>query len=63
MKLSNKPKFNEIMQDPEYADYINNLLEKAMVKKMASDELDIDTESYEEMRSLAEDLGDSISLG
>ena len=62
-KKFHKPKFNEIMKDPEYSDYIDGLLEKAMVKKMASDELDIDPESYEEMRSLAEDLGESIDIG
>ena len=62
-KKFHKPKFNEIMKDPEYSDYIDGLLEKAMVKKMASDELDIDPESYEEMRSLAEDLGESINIG
>tara|TARA_Y100000592_G_scaffold96940_1_gene166442 strand:+ start:25 stop:1194 length:1170 start_codon:yes stop_codon:yes gene_type:complete len=62
-KKFHKPKFGEIMRDPEYSEYIDNLLEKVMVKKMSSDEFDIDTESYEEMRSLAEDLGESISLG
>lgn len=59
-KKFHKPKFNEIMKDPEYCGYIDGLLEKAMVKKMTSEDLDIDTESYEEVRSLSMEIGDEI---
>ena len=59
-KKFHKPKFNEIMKDPEYCGYIDGLLEKAMVKKMMSEDLDIDTESYEEVRSLSMEIGDEI---
>ena len=48
------------MKDPEYCGYIDGLLEKAMVKKMTSEDLDIDTESYEEVRSLSMEIGDEI---
>jgi recombination protein RecA len=50
-KKFHKPKFNEIMTHPEYASYIEDLLEAAMVK-VFHDTPDIDEESYEEIRSL-----------
>jgi protein RecA len=52
-KKFHKPKFNEIMNDPEYKNYVDGLLERAMIKKMNNSELDIDAESYEEIRSIA----------
>lgn len=52
-KKFHKPKFNEIMSNPDYKGYIDDLLEKAMIKKMNNSELDIDAESYEEIRSIA----------
>jgi recombination protein RecA len=51
-KKFHKPKFDEIMKDPEYSKYIDNLLEVVMVKKFNEDP-DIDIESYEEVRSIA----------
>ena len=48
------------MKNPEYTKYIDGLLEKAMVKKMSSEDPDIDTESYEEVRSLSMELEDEI---
>ena len=50
-KKFHKPKFNEIMNHPEYSGYIEDLLEVAMVK-VFHDTPDIDSESYEEIRSL-----------
>ena len=58
-KKFHKPKFNEIMKSPEYSHYIDSLLEVVMVKKFAGDP-DIDTESYEEMRSLSLEAGEEI---
>ena len=52
-KKFHKPKFNEIMNNPEYKSYVDGLLEKAMIKKMNNSEFDIDAESYEEIRSIA----------
>jgi recombination protein RecA len=47
-----KPKFDDIMSNPEYSKYIDDLLAAAMVKKF-SEEPDIDIESYEEVRSIS----------
>jgi recombination protein RecA len=54
-KKFHKHAFDEVMKAPEYANYINNLLEVVMIKKMASLDYDIDAESYEEIRSIALD--------
>jgi recombination protein RecA len=55
-KKFHKPKFDEIMVDPMYSKYIDDLLEIVMIKKMnSSNELDIDAESYEEVRSIVMD--------
>jgi recombination protein RecA len=51
-KKFHKPKFDEILKNPEYSKYIDDLLEVAMVKKFSEDP-DIDIESYEEVRSIA----------
>ena len=48
------------MSNPEYASYIDDLLEKAMVKIMHSNDFKIDSESYEEIRSLAAELDDEL---
>ena len=56
-----KSEFNEIMSNPEYSDYCDFLLERAMIKVMRSDEhMSIDPESYEEVRSIAMDLESEI---
>lgn len=54
-KKFHKPSFNEVMNNPEYSGYIDSLLEVVMVKKMSSEDYDIDAESYEEIRSIALD--------
>jgi protein RecA len=54
-KKFHKQSFDEVMSNPEYASYINDLLEVVMVKKMAGQEYDIDPESYEEIRAIAMD--------
>jgi len=48
-----KAEFDKIVEDPEYADYIEDLLEAAMSKKRTTEGPDIDAESYEEVRSVA----------
>ena len=56
-KKFRKVDFNEILDDPEYQEYLDNLTEKAMVKILTSEEgIDINPESYEEMKSLADEL-------
>ena len=48
-----KAEFDKIVADPEYSDYIDDLLEAAMSKKKSTESADIDPESYEEVRSIA----------
>jgi len=56
-KKFRKSNFNLVMNDPEYSSFIDGLIDTALVKKMESPEsIDIDPESYEEMKSLAEEL-------
>jgi len=60
-KKFRKSNFNELINDKEYEPYIDALLEKAMVKVMGDPEsIDIDTESYEEIKSLAAELDESL---
>ncbi len=55
-----KSGFDEIIEDEEYKTYIDDLLEVVMVKKFKHDDLDIDTESYVEMESLANTIGEDF---
>jgi len=54
-----KADFDQIMNDPEYAEYTDILLERALVRKL-SDEIDIDAESYEEIRAVSMELSEEI---
>jgi len=52
-----KADFGEVWKDPAYYKYIEALLQDCMLRKMESNEtVNIDTESYEEVRSVAMDL-------
>ena len=55
-KKFHKPKFNEIMLDPEYSQHIDDLLEKAMIKQFNPKYLNIDHESLVEVEALAIEL-------
>ena len=59
-KKFHKANFDEIMSNPEYDKYIDNLLEAVMVKNLNSAKLDIDSDSYEEMRSLSIEIEDEF---
>ena len=49
-----KADFGELWSDPEYSGFIDDLLEATMVRKMSdSESVDIDPESYEEIRSIS----------
>jgi len=50
-KKFHKPKFDEIMNSPEYSTYIDSILEVCMTKSFGTAP-DIDPESYEESRTL-----------
>ena len=47
------------MKNPEYSPYVDSLLEAALVRKL-SEEVDIDPESYEEIRAVAMEMTDDI---
>ena len=51
-----KAEFDKILSDPEYSDYLDDLLEAAMSKKKATEAADVDPESYEEVRAIAMDV-------
>jgi recombination protein RecA len=56
-KKFRKKEFDTIMKDPEYENFIQSLIEKVMIKIMKDPEsIDIDPESYEEIRSLSEEI-------
>lgn len=54
-KKFHKSDFNEIINHPEYSEYFEMLLEKVMIRKN-SNEVDVDPESYEEVKSISEEL-------
>jgi len=50
-----KSDFKEIMNDPQYKPWVDGLLEKAMVRTSSNSEnVDIDPESYEEVKAVAD---------
>jgi recombination protein RecA len=57
-----KPDFGEILDNPEYSSYLDVLLERAMIRKMADPSTAVvDAESYEEVRALSMEIGDELS--
>ncbi len=54
-----KADFDAILNDPTSVRYINNLIDDMMIKKFAS-EPDIDPESYEDIRSLSDNIDEVI---
>ena len=56
-----KADFDEVWRDPEYKPYVDDMLELTMIRKMESPEsMEIDPESYEEVRSISLELGDDL---
>lgn len=54
-----KQHFNRVMEDPIAGPWFEKALEKVFVKKSVSeDDIDIDAESYEEVKALADELTD-----
>ena len=56
-----KSDFDQILADEEYRDYLEDLVEASLVKKSRSESMDIDTESYEEVRAVSDDLQDVLT--
>jgi len=61
-KKFHKPKFDEIMKNREYSSYIDDLIEKVMIKKLNKEDPEIDIESYEEVKSLSDHHLDDITI-
>ena len=56
-----KHDFENIIRDPVCVPYVNALLERAYVRQtLTADEINIDVESYEEIRTIAMELGDDV---
>ena len=56
-KKFRKNEFSDLLKDKEYSNYVDIVLDKAMTKVMKSEEfVDIDVESYEEIKSLADEF-------
>jgi len=56
-----KSDFDKILADPQYSDFLDDLIEAAFIKVLSTNEgLDIDTDSYEEVRAVADDMDDVI---
>jgi len=56
-KKFRKAAFNELMKDPDYKPYLDQLVEKAMVKVMTTtDGIDIDAESLSELEALQAEM-------
>ena len=51
-----KADFNDLWKDESFGVYIDDLLEVAMTKKLDSSDLDLDAESYEEVRAVAMEM-------
>ena len=56
-----KADFNEIINHPEYGQYVDMLLEAAMIRKNQLDDPDIDPESYVEISEVAKQVLDTHS--
>ena len=59
-KKFRKKEFNDIMKDPEFKPYVDQLIEKAMVKVMTTTTgVDIDAESLVELQALQAEMFDN----
>ena len=57
-----KADFNDVWRDPDYKTYIDDLLEAVMVKSIEASDLDVDMESYEEVRTVAMEMNLDVDL-
>jgi recombination protein RecA len=56
-KKFHKPDFGDMWKDPQYKPWIDGLLEKCLIRtSVTADDVDIDPESYEEMRALRDQV-------
>lgn len=57
-KKFTKSGMEEVLKNPEYSNHIEVMLEEILVKRFKANQ-DVDTDSYEEVRSIAMDLAES----
>ena len=57
-----KQDFDDVMYSEEYSGYVDALLKAALVKEFSPQDIDIDTESYEEVRTIALGLEEELIL-
>ena len=50
-----KNEFDQVWEDETYAGYIDSLLEACLIRKMSDEDMEIDIESYEEIRAISMD--------
>ena len=55
-KKFHKGDFDEIWTSSDYGHFVDLLLEDALVRKMETEDPDVDIESYEEVRQIAMDM-------
>jgi len=55
-----KADFDKVVQSEETGPYIDDLLERAMTRKLSTDEPDIDSESYEEIRAISMEIEEKV---
>ena len=51
-----KADFNQIIEDPEYSQYVDMLLERAMIRKNETEEPSIDPDSYSDIKAVHEHI-------
>jgi len=57
-----KQDFGEVMYSPEYGGYIDALLKACLVKEFSPQDLNVDVESYEEIRSIAMEIEEDLII-
>jgi hypothetical protein len=55
-----KQDFGEVMYSPEYGPYVDSLLKACMVKEYSPQNMEVDAESYEEIRSIAMEIEEDL---
>ena len=57
-----KADFHEVLTNPDFKPYLDDLIAAAFVRSSGNESLEIDTESYEEVRSVALELEDDLHI-
>ena len=60
-KKFHKSDFDQIIKHPEYSQYVDMLVEKVMIRRNST-EIDVDAESYEEVKAIYDDMLDEKAM-